>query len=138
MEQLVLKDANVLPDSNVLKSVLKDDFSKFEEFSGLLSDLGITPEWNYYKDGGAWLCKMLVKKKNMGWIAVFDGYFSVTFYFTEKHLEAIAGLQISEQIKEDFSTVKSIGKLLPMRIIAADSSSIKDIATVIQFKKSLK
>ena len=138
MEQLILKDGTVFPDMEVLKCALKDSFPIYEEFLGVLTELGITPEWNYYKDGGSWLCKMLLKKKNMGWIAVFDGYFSVTFYFLERHLEAIAELEISEQIKEDFCKAKAHGKLLPMRIIAADSLAIKDIAIVIQLKKGLK
>ena len=138
MEQLILKDGNIFPDKEVLKCALKDDYPKFEEFTRMLSDLGIIPEWNYYKDGGAWLCKMLLKKKNLGWIAMFDGYFSVTFYFMERHLEAIAELDIAAQIKEDFCNAKPVGKLIPMRIQIADSLSIKDIATLIQFKKSLK
>ena len=138
MEPLILKDGNVFPDKEVLRCALKGDFSLFEAFSDLLSELGVTPEWNFYRDGGAWLCKMLLKKKNLGWIAVFDGYFSITFYFLERHLEAIAALDISEQIKEDFCRMKPHGKLLPMRIIAADSMAIKDIATVIQLKKGLK
>jgi hypothetical protein len=117
---------------------LKDGFPVYDEFLGVLTELGIAPEWNFYKDGGSWLCKMLLKKKNMGWIAVFDGYFSITFYFLERHLEAIAELEISEQIKEDFCKAKAVGKLLPMRIIAVDNRAIKDIATVIQLKKILK
>ena len=138
MEKLILIDKNVFPDKEVLKCVLKDSFSRYEEFTDLLSESNITPEWNYYKDGGAWLCKMLLKKKNMGWIAVFDGYFSVTFYFLERHLDAIAALEISEQIKADFSQAKPVGKLIPMRVIVADSLTIKDIATVINLKKGLK
>ena len=138
MKQLILRDASVFPDEEVLKSALKDSFPIFEEFSGSLSELEIIPEWNFYKDGGAWLCKMLLKKKNMGWIAVFDGKFSITFYFTEKHLEAIAKLDISEQIKENFCLAKPIGKLLPMQIQVSDKSVIKDVITVLKFKKSLK
>ena len=138
MEQLILKDVNVFPEKEVLKCALKDSFSIFEEFTGVLSELGITPEWNYYRDGGAWLCKMLLKKKNLGWIAVYAGYFSITCYFLERHVEAIAALNISEQIKENFCLAKPVGKLLPMRIIATDSLAIKNIATVIQLKKGLK
>ena len=138
MEQLILKDGTVFPDSEVLKSAMKGSFQIYEEFLVMLTESGITPEWNYYKDGGAWLCKMLLKKKNMGWIAVFDGYFSTTFYFLERHLEAIAELDIAERIKEDFCCAKPVGKLIPMRIRVTDNLSIKDVSTVIQFKKGLK
>ena len=138
MEQLILKDGNVFPDKEVLKFALKESYNLFEEFSDLLTESGITLEWNYYRDGGAWLCKMPLKKKNLGWIAVFDGFFSVTFYFLERHLEAITELCISEQIKEAFCCAKPIGKLIPMTIRVTDSLSIKDIVAVIQLKKGLK
>ena len=138
MNTLILRDGNVFPDEGVLKGALKDSYSIFEEFSGFLLELGISPEWNFYKDGGAWLCKMLFKKKNMGWIAVRDGVFNVTFYFLERHFEAIAELEISEKIKEDFCLAKPVGKLFPMIINVTEKSIIKDVITVIQFKKGLK
>jgi len=49
MEQLILKDGTVFPDMEVLKCALKDSFSIYEEFLGVLTELGITPEWNFIR-----------------------------------------------------------------------------------------
>lgn len=126
------------PTPEVLNSVLHDSYPAFEEWDNVLSGLDIKPEWNYYKDGNAWLCKMMFKKKNLGWIGVFDGYFKVSFYFTEKHLNAIVDSDISDTIKEDFYNAKPSGRLLPMTVAVTDKEKLKEVLPVLLFKKNLK
>lgn len=138
MEILALKDKHVLPTPEVLNSVLHDSYPAFEEWDNVLSGLDIKPEWNYYKDGNAWLCKMMFKKKNLGWIGVFDGYFKVSFYFTGKHLNAIVDSDISDIIKEDFYNAKPSGRLLPMTVAVTDKEKLKEVLPVLLFKKNLK
>ncbi len=138
METMVLKDKNVFPDEGVLKAALRESYPAFEELSGALSELELKPEWNYYNDGKAWLCKILFKKKNLGWLSVWDGSFHTTFYFTEKHLASIADLDIAESIKEDFCRAKPVGKLIPMIIDVRRKEQLRDVLTLVRFKKGLK
>ena len=138
MEPLVLKDKDLFPESEVLNNVLGDTFQAYQELNERFATLDILPEWRYYNDGKAWMCKLNFKKKNMGWLHVYNGHFKITFYFTEKHLEAIANLEISEAIKEEFYQTKATGKLLPMTFNITDTSCLKDVLTTLQFKKSLK
>lgn len=138
METLILKDKNIPPTNEVLASVLESSFPAFEELSRLFAEEGLIPEWNYYNDGKAWLCKILSKKKNLGWLVPYQGYFKVTAYFTEKHLDKIAGLDVSENIKEEFYRSKLAGKLIPMPIIVSGKKQIQDVLNMILFKKGLK
>ena len=138
METLALRDGDILPTQEVLEAVLGSSYPAFEEFNSLLISMEIRPEWNYYRDGKAWLCKMLFKKKNMGWLHVYDGFFRVSFFFMERHLSAIADLNISDYIKEDFYEMKPVGKLLPMSIVVGDKEKLEDVLTVLRFKRSLK
>lgn len=138
METIALKNKDVIPSQEVLESVLQTSYPAFEELINRLSELGIRPEWNYYNDGKVWLCKMLWKKKNLGWLSVWGGFFKTAFYFTEKHLEGIAGLDIAESIKEDFCKAKPVGKLMPMVIEVRKQEQLKDVLTVVRFKKDLK
>jgi hypothetical protein len=78
------------------------------------------------------------KKKTVFWLSVWEGFFKTAFFFTEKHLEGIAALDISEQIKEEFCRAKSIGKLLPMIINISKHEQLTDVLKVIEFKKKLK
>ncbi len=138
MENLGLRDKDVFPSEDVLEKVLRDSYPAFEELNGVLSESGLKPEWNYYNDGKAWLCKMLFKKKNIGWLSLWDGFFKTTFYFTEKHLASIADLDIAENIKEDFCRAKPSGKLMPMIIEVYRQEQLKDILTIVRFKRDFK
>ena len=138
METLALRDGDILPTQEVLEAVLGSSYPAFKELNALLISMEIRPEWNYYRDGKAWLCKMMFKKKNMGWLHVYDGFFRVSFFFMERHLSAIADLNISDYIKEDFYEMKPVGKLLPMSIVVGDKEKLEDVLTVLRFKRSLK
>ena len=74
------------------------------------------PEWNYYKDGNAWLCKVCLKKKTVFWLSVWDKYFRTGFYFSEKYRSGVMELDIGDDLKENFSQAKPIGKLIPLAI----------------------
>lgn len=138
MEAPILKDKNIFPTPEVLAGVLGTSYPAFEEFSASAATAGLTLEWNYYNDGKVWLCKVLSKKKNLAWLIVSEGCFRTTSYFTEKHLDRIADLQITESIKEEFYQQKPSGKLIPMSINITDKDQVKDALTMILFKKGLK
>lgn len=138
MSDLKLRDKDVFPTNEVLEPILGESFSAFRKLNDIFSLNELVPEWNYYRDGHAWMCKILSKKKNLGWLNVYDGYFIVTCYFTEKHLDKIASLEISENIKENFYKAKASGRLIPMSITLNNGQLPKDISTILLFKKGLK
>lgn len=72
------------------------------------------------------------------WLSVWNGFFKISFFFTEKHLEGIAALDIAENIKEDFCKAKPIGRLIPMLFNINNKKELPDVLTVAAFKKSLK
>jgi len=117
--QLSLREQEIYPSEGVLRGVLGQIYDVWTEFETQVTqgELALTLEWKYYKDAKSWLCRFYHKKKNVIWLYVYEGYFITSFCFSEKHLESIAKLDISEQIKEDFCRVKPIGKILPMNII---------------------
>lgn len=140
MEAMPLKDPQKLPGKEVLESVLKNSYSLYDELIKIISgpEYNLVPEWHYYNDGKAWLCKVCFKKKTVFWLSVWEGYFKTSFYFTEKHLQGIAELDIAESIKDDFSRSKPVGKLLPLVTDMKSKTQINDLLTIINFKKSLK
>ncbi len=138
---MLLKDSNVFPSNEVLRDTLGDTiYNVLETFLGTITDeeYALTPEWRFYNDGKAWLCKFVYKKRTVFWLSIWEGFFRLGFYFTEKHIDGIAALDISEVIREDFSKAKPVGRLLPMILDVKDKDQLKDILTVIRFKKSLK
>jgi hypothetical protein len=140
MDTYLLRDQEIFPGKEVLEKVLADSYPVYKEFIGIISDekYGLVPQWNYYKDGKAWLCKVVYKKKTVFWLSVWDKYFKIAFYFTEKTSPGIAKLNIDKSILEDFSHTKPAGKLLPLVITFRKKSQIPDALKIIEYKKSLK
>jgi hypothetical protein len=110
----LLNEQTIFPSNEVLKAFLAESYSAFEQLSEILTnEHSLVLEWNYYKDGHSWLCKVLNRKKNLFWLSVWDKFFKATFYFTEKYLESFAALDISESLKEGLCRAKPTGRLLP-------------------------
>ncbi len=139
--QMLLRDPQVFPSDEVLLDTLGEPIYKVLE--SLLETItneeySLNIEWRFYNDGKAWLGKVTLKKKTILWLSVWEGLFKTSLFFTEKHLEAIAALDISETIKDKFAKTKPTGKLIPMIFDINADNQLQDLLTVIRFKKSLK
>lgn len=140
MEQPLLKDPGIYPEKEVLSAALSGSYIAFELLMNAIADVkyALSPEWRYYKDGNVWLCKVSFKKKTIFWLSVWDGFFKTGFYFTEKYIQDILDLDIDKSIKDNFNSSKLIGKLKPLTICIHQKSQIKDILTIVEFKKNIK
>ncbi|HSO78396.1 MAG TPA: DUF3788 family protein [Bacteroidales bacterium] len=140
MDTILLKDKQVFPEDKVLNAILGDSYYAY---AGLIKTVtgdkfGLSPQWNYYNDGKAWLCKVVFKKKTVFWLSVWEGYFKVAFYFTEKSCDAIGGLEIAPEIKQSFMSADHIGKLIPLVVSVRSSDQLPDLYRIIAYKKGLK
>ncbi len=137
MEGQLLRDPGIFPDEGVLEDALKGSYPAFEQWIMMIRgpEFGLVPEWRYYNDGKAWLCKVVDKKKTVMWLSVWDGFFRVSFFFTEKHRDGIAALDIDEGIKAGFAAGKPVGKLIPLILDVRSSRQLPDALAVAGFKK---
>ena len=135
---MILNNPDLYPDESVLKETLTEGVYNF--YTELLttitskSGMGLTWEWRYYNDGKSWLCKVVNKKRTIFWLSVWEGYFKVSLYFTEKHKEGIASLPISESAKNQFIAAKPIGKLIPMTIDVFGEEQLADVLAIAKFR----
>lgn len=107
----ILNDPKIAPSEAVLQNAMGDNFINYTSLLEIVSKHRLTPEWHYYNDSKSWLCKMMYKKKNAFWFSVWADCFKTSFYFTQKDVEKIAALPISETIKSEFLMQKPAGKL---------------------------
>lgn len=140
MSMSLLKEKDVCPSPDVLEKALGDVYIVYSSFMQTIqtSSYHLLAEWRYYNDGKAWLCKVTNKKKTICWISIWDKFFKMSFYFTEKHRKDIELLPISNEIKENFRNTKVIGKLLPLILEVKEEKQLKDILTIVDFKLKLK
>jgi len=140
LEKQLLREQEIFPSKEVLKDILGEVFDVLAELETCVTqnELDLSFDWNYYRDGKSWLCKVCHKKKTVFWLSMWEGCFKTTFFFLERHLNEIAELDISEQIKEDFCRMKPIGKLLPMVIAINKQEQLVDLLKIVKFKKQAK
>ena len=140
METRTLTDPAVSPSRKVLEHALGKAYPAYEELINTVtcSNYELNPLWHYYNDGKAWLCKVQYKKKTVFWLSVWDKYFKMAFYFTEKNSKGIFEINIDDSIKKGFKEPKSTGKLLPLVLIITEKAQLKDALKIIEYKKNLK
>lgn len=139
-EKQLLKDESIYPTDEVLKECLGNIYPIYASFISTITndDFDLTPEWKYYKDGKAWLCKVVYKKKTIFWLSIWEGYFKIGFYFTEKTGKGIVDLDIDNQLIENFYNGKAIGKLKPLILDISSGEQISDLLTLVSYKKKIK
>jgi hypothetical protein len=138
MEKPLLNNPSELPTDAVLQLVLGSAFQAYSTLMERTTELDLVPQWNYFKDGGAWLCKVQFKKKTVFWLSVWDNFFRVVFYFTEKTLVGMAELDIEPTLVQQLSQTAPIGKLIPMVFVVQSPEKLDDLLVVANYKKKLK
>ena len=140
MEKPLLNDPDTFPDEAILKNVLQTSFPVYADFIKKVTGepFELSPQWRFYKDGGAWLCKVIFKKKTVFWLSIWEGYFKTTFYFTERTGTGIADLNVDQKLKDTFNKNKWIGKLKPLTIHIDQPDQVDDVLRFIEYKKSIK
>ena len=140
-ETQLLRDAGITPTMYVLENTTeKEIFSIYKKLYETIngSEFELNPEWNYYNDGKAWLCKVSYRKKTVFWLSVWDTGIKTSFYFTEKTRQGVLELAISDEIKQRFSNATLIGKLIPLSMTILNEEHLSDLRKIIHYKKALK
>ncbi len=137
----LLRDSEIIPTEKVLENALgKEAYAVYQELTKIITSTAfeLNPQWNYYNDGKAWLCKVIYKKKTVFWLSVWEKQIKISLYFTEKTRPGVFELPINEKIKQTFRETKSIGKLIPLIFCIEKKEQLEDLKEVIKYKKGLK
>jgi hypothetical protein len=136
MEHPLLNDPAVSPTAELLEEALGRAYPALRAFTDtILSDeFSLIPEWRYYRDGKAWLCKITSGKRTAAWLSVWRGYFKVTLYFTEKSGAGIDELAIADSLKEQYRSHRPVGRLKPLVVEVKKKAQLRDIYTVLHYK----
>jgi len=135
-----LNDSERFPSSEDIKLYLKNSYPAYDLLIKVTTGNPylLNTEWRYYNDGKSWLCKVTHKKKTIFWLSVWEGFFKVGFYFTDKNREGIEALEISTQIKSEFNESNPLGKLIPLTVNIFREDQVDDILKIVEYKKGLK
>ena len=136
-EQL-LTAVDVAPTPDVLERELGELFPLYERLTARLAspEFDVRPEWRYYRDGGAWLCKMTRGKKTVFWLSACRTSLGVAFYFTARLGAGIPGLPIHASLISAYANASPIGKLIPLLIEVRSEEQLDDVVSVAAYKVS--
>ncbi|MDL2311126.1 DUF3788 domain-containing protein [Peptostreptococcaceae bacterium OttesenSCG-928-C18] len=146
--QQLLKDSNIKPTDEIINNGLGETSIIYKEFLEELKKYGITlMEWRYYNDGKAWLSKGEYKwttsrgtnkVKPIFWLSIWEGFFKVSFSFSEKVKDEILGLGISKKTREVIVNTELMGKkmkYLPVIFDVYSAEQFSDIFKLAEFRK---
>ena len=139
-ETILLSNSEIYPTDEVLEKALgKDIFRVYEELIKIITSIEfeLKPEWNFYKDGKSWLCKVTSKKKTVFWLSVWENYITTGFYYNAKNRSGIFSLKINQNIIQQFEEAKPIGKLFPLVLDIDNTGQFDDLKEIIRYKKSV-
>lgn len=135
----LLTDPEQFPDDKLFQRILdKPNYHIVGKIVKLFKETGLALEWRYYKDGKAWLGKTTYKRKTILWLSLWDESIKTSFYFTEKTCSGVLNLDIDNDVKSSFAAAKPIGKLIPLVLEIKNMKALKELKSIIEYKKKLK
>jgi len=147
-EQL-LRDPDIEPSSDVIAKALGEADNAYIKFINELTNHDIHLEWRYYNDGKAWLAKGLFKwtgvrggqnEKTIFWLSIWDGFFKVSFFVSEKARADVLNLPFDNEVKQMIAALQQMGKLkyLPVVFELCSDELFEAVFLLADFRKSVK
>jgi len=147
-EKLRLKDPDMPPTNELLMQTLAGSYAASDAFQDSLPGLALEQDWQWYMPHKAWFAKGqhfwttprgTKKEKNLYWLHVYEGRFSVAVWFLEKNRFEILHADVSGDAKQIIREAKTFGKMatFPVVIEVTGIESLADIYTLIDYKKRL-
>jgi len=147
-EKLQLREPEAPPTSTLLELTLGNSYAAYETFQEALPHLDIEQAWQWYTPYKAWFAKGqhwwttprgAKKEKNLYWLYVYEGYFSVAVWFKEKNRTEVLNADVSEKTKQLIRDAKTMGKLptFPVVFDITAMEPLADIYVLLDCKKRL-
>ena len=138
MDAPILSDKDQFPSDDVIFAHLGRRRSLWEALFGFLEagHPDCVAQWRYYNDGKSWLLNVSRKKKTVFWLSVFAGGFRITAYFTDKATDAIQASTLPDELKEQFATGPSYGKLRAITITFKGKRDVEAAKVLVALKET--
>lgn len=138
-ENILFDDKNVRPTREMIFSHLGDKKALWVDLMDHLESnyKGSEGMWNFYNDGKRWLYKHVLKKKTLFWLTVYEGSFTVTFYFGDKAEPVILSSGLSQKIKDDFLTGQRYGKIRAISIPVTHKDDLIPARLLVEIKSKI-
>lgn len=144
----MLLDPGIKPTEEIIAEALGVTNAIYVQWIEQLKHRQVTlMEWRYYHDAKSWLSKGEYHWKSVRgkdrvtpnfWLSIWDGFFKVTFFFSEKTMYQILALPLSPEAKEMIQNTQLSGKKTKYLAISFDVKSkeqLQDLYILTEFRK---
>ncbi|MDX1640077.1 MAG: DUF3788 family protein [Balneolaceae bacterium] len=124
------------PDEYLIQQKLKNTYPILHEIRKVVKDsVGETvEEWKYYGAKHGWVLKTFLKKRNLFFLIVYDGFFMISFIFGDKAVDKVLASEISEELKTELKAARKYAEGRGLPITVKDNSYIEDIRKLLNIK----
>lgn len=144
----LLRDPSTKPTDEMIAEALGVTNNIYVQWIKQLKQYNITlMEWRYYNDAKSWLSKGEYHWKSVRgkdrvtpnfWLSIWDGFFKVTFFFSEKTIYQLLSLPLSQEVKEMIRDSDLSGKTMKYISVSFDvknEKQLQDIYLLTEFRK---
>ena len=135
----ILKDPSEFPTiENLAKHLSPEDLKLYQQLLEEIHKHSYQEDWNYYKDGNNWLSKILFKKKNLGWISVWETGIKVSVFFADRVWPQLVANELFSKLEANGAEIDKTGKLNAVLVPIKDEASLQTAVELVQLKKTIK
>lgn len=135
----ILKDKEEFPTiENLANHLSEKDLLLYQQLLESIHEYSFQEDWNYYNDGHNWLSKILFKKKNLGWISIWETGVKVTVYFGERVWPQLVANELFSKLEANDASIQKSSKLNAVLIPIQDEESLQVAVALINLKKTIK
>ena len=124
MEAPILHDKSNTPDDDMIFPLLGDTGTLWKSIREYLKDeyTDIDEVWKYYYEKTGWLMQVVQKKRTVFWFKVYEGFFSITFWFGDKAVRIVGESDLPDDMKHELRDAKKykIGRSISIHVRHAD------------------
>lgn len=132
----ILKDKEEFPTiENLANHLSEKDLLLYQQLLESIHEYSFQEDWNYYNDGHNWLSKILFKKKNLGWISIWETGVKVTVYFGERVWPQLVANELFSKLEANDASIQKSGKLNAVLIPIQDEESLQVAVALINLKR---
>ncbi|HCD50878.1 MAG TPA: hypothetical protein DEQ34_00420 [Balneolaceae bacterium] len=136
MKDNVFLEKDPVPTDELIQEVLGDSFQQLQELRNFVAEnVGVTKEeWKYYGQKYGYNLKTFLKRRNLFFIIIHEGCFSIGLIFGGKAETAIMESDVSEKSKKELSEARKYGEGKGLTFEVIDAEHMDDIKKLILLK----
>jgi hypothetical protein len=129
MDTSVFPDSSKKPDARRLNRAIGESGSCWAAIKAHITEKHgkATEEWKYYGPKAGWVLKVLLKRRNLFFFTPLEGYFRVTFVFSDKAAAAVEKSNLRAAIKKDLRDAR---RYVEGRALRIEIKRQKDVASI--------